>query len=219
MNKYSREFVLKLRKTEECKIMPDEIVKIQPKITLTIIKTTLSWRPPRKENQWANIKVDVKRITSILNKLTDSNYDKFVEETKTFNYADSLVVKFLFKKILSEPFFSEIYANFCFDLELLHPILRETCLEEFTNNRNKNIGQFIAELYKLGLITNISDYISILLADLTEQNLEVLWKIIMTAGPKDPIFESVILFLKSIMPSYSKRYQFIIMDLTDATKK
>lgn len=158
---------------------------------------------------------DIKRITAILNKISNDNYDKMIEEAKTFNYADPEVVAIIFKKILSEPFFSDIYARFCNDLTDLHDIINKDCIIEFNKTKHKNIGKFIGELYKIGLINNIDSYLNILLTDIDENKLETLCKIINTIGNKDPIFNNIIKILDSMKSKFSPRYRFMILDVIE----
>jgi hypothetical protein len=158
---------------------------------------------------------DIKRITAILNKISDENFDKMVEETKTFNYADPEVVTVIFKKILAEPFFCDVYAKFCESLENLHDIINERCIIEFNKTKHKNLGKFIGELYKLDLLDNLDSFIDALLDNIDEPKLETLCKIITTIGVKDKMFVDIIVHLNLIKAKFGPRHKFMILDIVE----
>jgi len=174
-------------------------------------KTEKQWvrvgtKNPWKDNQtqiesvertvmYSNVPPDIKRMTGILNKLTAANYDKMVEDTKTFNYSSPEVVSIIFKKIILEPYFSEIYSKFCKKLIGLHQLINDLCIDEFKKNKHKNLVQFIGELYKLDLINDLNSFINVFTEDITEENLEMLSKLISTIGPANPIFIELIQYL------------------------
>lgn len=228
---YSKTFMLKSQNLEISKICPNEIRCLE----IEIININL---PPEflsdnhghqsRKNKWDKDKhfktktvinslpPDIKRITAILNKITDDNYDKMVEEAKTFNYADPEVVTVIFKKILAEPFFSETYANFCNSLENLHDIINERCIIEFNKTKHKNLGIFIGELYKLNLLNDLDSFLKVLLDDIDEAKLETLCKIIITIGIKNKKFVNIIAKLDSIKAKFGSRHKFMIMDIVEA---
>ncbi len=173
--------------------------------------------PPSKPRtaMMSSLPPDIKRITAILNKISDENYDKMVEEAKTFNHADPEVVTVIFKKILAEPFFSDVYAKFCNSLEDLHEIINERCIIEFNKTKHKNLGKFIGELYKLDLLDDLDSFINTLLDHIDEPKLETLCKIITTIGMKDPIFTQIIIDLNLMKTKFSSRYKFMILDIVE----
>lgn len=171
------------------------------------------------ENSWKNslqlIPLDIKHINSILNKLTEENYDKLLEETKTFDYTNPNIVKKIFNKVLSEPFFSKIYSKFCKDLHNLHPLLKEMYINEFKENKHKNLAIFIGELYNIDLIDDLTDFIEELEDDLTEKNIEILCTLIKTVGVHNSEFVDIINKLDSIKNTLSSRYKFMILDIIE----
>lgn len=208
---------------EECRHLsnecPDEIKKLGISIEINDIP-----RPSKRNHNWERNKSiplkertvikalppDIKRITGILNKISEDNYDKMVSEALTFNYADPEVVGVIFKKIINEPFYSNIYAKFCKSLVELHSIINERCIIEFNKTKHKNLGKFIGELYLLKLINNLDIYIDELMNNIDEQKLETLCKIISTVGINH--FKELSIKLDSIKTNFSNRYRFMIMD-------
>ena len=158
---------------------------------------------------------DIKRITVILNKISDDNYDKMVEEAKTFNHIDPEVVTVIFKKILAEPFFSDVYAKFCNSLEDMHEIINERCIIEFNKTKHKNLGKFIGELYKLDILEDLDSFLDALMDDIDEAKLETLCKIINTIGVKNEIFKDIIAELDLIKSKFGSRHKFMILDIVE----
>lgn len=233
---YSKAFMIKSQSLEISKLCPNEIscLKIEiENITLPselrvdqnqglrknrTDRTPAKWErcPPIKAKTVINqLPPDIKRITAILNKISDENYDKMVEEAKTFNHADPEVVTVIFKKILAEPFFSDIYAKFCNSLEDLHDIINERCIIEFSKTKHKNLGKFIGELYKLDLLDDLDSFLDILLDNIDEQKLETLCKIITTIGVKNEIFTDIIAKLDLTKSKFGPRHRFMIMDVIE----
>jgi len=236
---YSRSFVLKALLLDQAQICPEEIsslnIDIQNKplemeheqrrnqeinnrigrrwirgIQQAHVQTEIL---KRTTNMWNNQPPDIKRITGILNKLNSENYD----EAKTFNYSAPEVVSVIFKKAVAEPFFSDLYAKFCYDLNELHTFIFELCADEFAKNRHKNLGKFIGELFKLQLISDLNIFVDVLLNDLIETNLEILCKIMITINIKDPMFTDIVLHLDSLKHDFKPRYKFMIQDLVESS--
>ena len=214
--------MLKAQNLEISKICPSEIQNLNIKIVSVDITpdTQKQWirgvqLKSKKEKWCSNFPPDVKRIKAILNKLTEENYHKLLEETKTFNYSDPQVVTIIFKKIIADPFYCNLYSKFCKDLVGLHDLIPDMCIEEFNVNRHVNLARFIGELYKIDLIFDLNSYVEILLEDLTEQNLEVLCKIIVVIGVTNPIFEEIINYLGNVKNKFNNRHRFMIMDIID----
>lgn len=240
---YSKSFVVNVRSLEISNLCPREISCLGIEIYNTNLPDNLKnqtsndnrkndFKSKRKINQLGKWEKDkercplptktiinllppnIKRITGILNKISENNYDKMIEETKTFNYAGPEVVTVIFKKILTEPFFSDVYAKFCNSLVDLHDIINERCIIEF-KTKHKNLGKFIGELYKLGLLSDLNSFMDILLDDTNEVKLETLCKIITTIGIKNPIFKKIIEELIYIGSKFSPRHRFMILDISE----
>lgn len=231
---YSRSFMLKAQNLEISKICPVEVQDLK----IFILNKNLILPPQpqpkrwirgipqvplpvesikRTENVWlSKLPPDIKRITSILNKLNAENYDKLLCEAKSFNYSAPEVVSVVFKKALAEPFFSDLYARFCWDLVELHTFILELCADEFTKNKHKNLGKFIGELFKFHLVADLNLFVDVLLDDLSETNLEILCKIITTINVKDVMFTDIILHLDSLKNDFKPRYKFMIIDLVES---
>ncbi len=229
---YSKAFMMKCKELTICSVCPEEIFMLEINIENVSLPTELKidtkvdldkrkWikgrgqAPVQVSKPWANIPPDVKRITGILNKLSEENCDKMIQEAKTFNHTDPEVISFIFKKILTEPFFSDLYAKFCESLETLHDLINEYCIIEFKKTNNKNLGKFIGELYKLKLITNLDIFLKVLTDDINESKFETLCKMIMTVGATDKIFKKSIEYLDSIRMQFSPRYRFMILNIKE----
>lgn len=227
--------MIKARELEISKVLPEELLALNiilEYVTFKIDKN-IKWQRGKSFNEikpfndgelkkcnnpWKGddkIPIDVKHITSILNKLTEENYENLLKDTMTFNYSNPVIVKKIFKKVLGEPFFAGIYSKFCKDLVDLHPILKELYITEFNENRHKNLAVFIGELYKIGLIDNLDTFINCLLGELNDSNLEILCKLITTIGKTDKHFKDTLPHLNSIKNSFSSRYKFMIMDIIE----
>jgi hypothetical protein len=209
LNIYTKEDIIKYKNTAICKIVPDEILKMNIIITRPIQHD--SWSPQTKPL----IKTDLKRITEILNKLSEENFTQFLEETKTFEYSDPQVVKIIFKKAMNEPFYSELYANFCYKLDKVHKYIKDMCVSEFNNNKNKSLSQFIGHLYKLNIINKLDEFVDILNEDLNDANIEILCKLITIVGPQNSQFNDILKHLDNIKLTLSLKTKFMIMDVID----
>lgn len=230
---YSKAFMIRSQQLDIAKSCPVEINKLNieiERIGIVIINKP-KYQPVHKweRRQPAPVPIrtkpiinqlppDLKRITGILNKISDDNYDKMIAEAKTFNYASPEVVGIIFKKIMAEPFFSDLYAQLCKSLENLREVINEKCLIEFNKNKHKNLGKFIGELYKLGILDDINSFVDTLLDNMGEQELETLCKIITTIGAKNKMFSEIIKYLDTIKSNFSARYKFMIMDLVDGSQ-
>lgn len=229
---YSKSFMIKSQTLDISKICPNEISCLKIEIENTTLppelridnqfqqkrRTDKKWErcPPAKAKTIINsLPPDIKRIIGILNKISDENYDKMVEEAKTFNHSDPEVVTVIFKKILAEPFFSDIYARFCNSLEDLHEIINERCIIEFNKTKHKNLGKFIGELYKLDLLDDLDSFLDALLDNIDEPKLETLCKIITTIGIKNDIFTKIIRNLDLIKTKFGSRHKFMILDIVE----
>jgi hypothetical protein len=232
---YSIPFMNRVRNIEISKICPIEIINLQIKIDYLPLKHDKHTRWPRGKvshqpiiediqlhtcvDPWKKaddrIPIDIKYITSVLNKITIENYDKMLAETLTFNYSNPDVVMKLFKKVLGEPFFSGIYAKLCKDLVDLHPLIKELCIQEFTAKKHKNLAVFIGELYKVGLVDNLSSFIDVLMEDLNDLNLEILCTLMKTIGINSECFAQIMKYLRTVLNTYKPRFRFMIMDILE----
>lgn len=241
---YSRPTLLKIKELEQCKFIVKEIKVIDSTIIVEKqpppfienhnrrhnnrrhnnnrrrINIPLKPTKPlvRAENAWIRDDkppTDIKRIKGILNKLSAENKNSMVKETKSIEYSDPEVVSIIFAVALGQPFFSEVYAQFCLGLNDLHQLIKEMCLDEFDKNRHKNLCRFIGELYKLRLIEDLGSFVELLTDDLCGENLEILCELVNVVGAQDPQFEEIVNHLYSIKNDYSARYKFMIMDVYD----
>ncbi len=173
-----------------------------------------AWVPDHEDKE-KKPKTDIKKIRGILNKLSENNKESLLAETQAIEYTDPEVVSIIFKKAVAEPFFSELYAQFCLGLTNLHELIRCLCTEEFGKIRNKNLCRFVGELYKLRLIEDLESFVDFLKEDLNDKNLEILCELIITVNPKDPQFSPIISELYEHKANYSTRLKFMIMDVYD----
>lgn len=161
------------------------------------------------------IPIDAKRINNILNKLTESNYDKLLEETRSFDYKTPEIVTRIFRKVVSEPFFAKLYSRLCKDLEEIHGILESMYVAEFASNKSKNLGIFIAELFCVGLVRDISVFTNELESNLDEKNLEILCALITRVGITNHLFKKDIKLLRSVQNNFTPRFRFMILDIIE----
>lgn len=238
--KYTRDFILELKDSEECKIKSRFLEKYELKLTnkktkhndrwekgVKLSKNELHTEPIKRiENAWKPSivveKPDIKRITGILNKLSVNNKDNLLKETQSIAYTDPEVVSIIFKKAVSEPFYSQLYAQFCYGLTKLHEFIKIMCVDEFNKLKNKNLCKFIGELYKLNLISDLESFVNVLKCDLSkdtvakelkEKNIEILCELIITVNPQHDEFSSIINELYISKNTYSPKYKFMIMDV------
>lgn len=244
---YSKVDMLKIQTLWESSVCPEEIKvlnfkletapfpelkTIEAKVARKNCRDGRDGRDGREGNSWrityveqppnpiifSSLGADVKRVRSILNKICENNYAELIKETKTFNYASPEVVTAIFDKIMTEPFFSDIYARFCKDLEKLHDIVDVWYIAEFNKTKHKNLGKFVGELFKLGIIdlTNCLDTLMTgIRDDHTESYIETFKCIVMTVGAKHTIFTIAIEELDEMKNTFTPRYKFMVMDLVD----
>lgn len=187
----------------------DVRVRFEREQSERLVRGANAWVPDTKP------KTDIKKIRGILNKLSETNKDTLLKETQNIEYTDPEVVSIIFKKAVSEPFFSELYAHFCLGLTKLHSLIRGLCTEEFGKIRDKNLCRFVGELYKLKLIEDLQSFVNLLKEDLDDTNIEILCELINTVDPKDPQFSQIIDELYDKRSDYSARFKFMIMDVYD----
>lgn len=163
---------------------------------------------------------DVKEVQSLLNKISAKNEKQIVEQIKFLNYTSPEIVKLIFKKAVNEPFFSEIYARMCQKLKKIRPLIQEMCTEQFKLNKNKNLCNFIGELYRKKIIISIHGILNDLTDEteeikLVETNVDILCELITIVGPKRGVFDNSFVFLSENKGNLTRRFQFKIMDVED----
>lgn len=177
----------------------------------------------KSENAWKVDKDDVsdgKIIKGILNKLSVENYNIMIKQVVSINYTSPNVVDEIFNKAVTEPYFSDMYARFCMDLVDLHDLIREMCEEQFRKKKHKNLCKFIGELYKLKIITELTQFTDVLYSDIdtNHENLEILCKLITTVGVDNEQFEEILIQLDETKEFFKPRFKFMIMDVLDLNK-
>jgi len=166
---------------------------------------------------------DTKEVRSLLNKLTFKNEKEIIEKIGFLNYTSPDIVEMIFKKAVTEPFFSEVYARLCVKLKELRPLIQEMCTDQFKLNKSKNLCNFIGELYRKKILISIHGIINELTIDNlelnpTETNIDILCELITVVGPKRGVFDNSFVFLneqKNKIKWLSKRHQFKILDVED----
>lgn len=187
-------------------VVMKELSKKDKNVFSDQVELKMSDNPWKASHMFENEKDDSQTITSILNKLTNNNIDKFISEVLLLNYADPKIVDIIFTKSVKEPAFGEIYAKFCSKLPNIHVIINNMCVEQFNTKKHKNMCTFIASLYRLNIIgvANINRFIDILFDDLTDSNLDILCTLLISADPKDKNFKGALKKLEEA------KQQFII---------
>uniref|UniRef100_A0A8C5HQD9 MIF4G domain-containing protein n=1 Tax=Gouania willdenowi TaxID=441366 RepID=A0A8C5HQD9_GOUWI len=152
------------------------------------------------------------QFRSILNKLTPQKFEKLMTQIQmlTIDTEERLkgVIDLTFEKAISEPAFSEIYANMCSFLNGLEvqseenpgcqadfrKLLLKRCQKEFEKDKDANeedkqrvreeLEDFVGELFKLQMIREVimHDCIMKLLKNHDDQSLEALCKLLSTIG-------------------------------------
>lgn len=159
---------------------------------------------------------DIKEVQSLLNKITLKNEKEVVERIKFLNYTSPEIVKLIFKKAVSEPFFSGIYARMCQKLNKLRLLIQDMCTEQFKVNKNKNLCNFIGELYRKKIIISIHGILDDLMStENLETNIDILCELITVVGPKRGVFDKSFEFLSKNKETLSRRFQFKVMDVED----
>lgn len=229
---YSRNFLLKLRDHEMC-VEKSQLLK-DIDLTQTVLKqprkrsnrpSDREWqRAPepkpivRGENAWVavggeKLRSDVEKMRTILNKLSDENKDKLIQEASKLKYTSPEIVQEIFQKAVAEMFFSEVYSELCFKLPNIHQQLVELCEFEFFKEPSKELAKFIGELYKMHIIKHLHRYVTFLVDK--KEYLDILAELILTVGPQHEMFSDIIDDLYEDRDSYSMKHKFLIMNLND----
>lgn len=182
-----------------------------------------------------------KQVVSILNKLSESNFDTLstellcaaVEDVRNDENLTLILAKSVLNKALSERNHQRLYAETWRKLLNVHPMaqklasqMMDLCLREYQKPRSKNSGiaamKWIAELCKKKTL-NSQDTVHKILGDMfvdcqKEENVELWCKLIeMLKSTVDTAkyFQQ----LNKLKKQFSSRTRFIIMDLEDLKKR
>lgn len=166
-------------------------------------KINMRSRDPNKEND--------RKVLSLLNKISSTNYKKILAEIKKIELNVG-IIDLIFKKIVAEPFYINLYINLCNDLDI-NDILNEKWEEEFKIHKHKNLTKFMSKLYLNGVVNDIKPLFEILTKDLNEENLEILVLFIKEIGKDREEFADNIKYLVSIKDTFKPRFKFMIMDI------
>jgi len=202
-------------------VMIDDSKKHEPFVLEKIESSENAWKPVKLDITIP--KPDIKQITGILNKISKENFEKMLLETLSLNYKHPDIIDLIFTKSVSNVHHSDLYAEYCNRLDL-KDLLNEMCLEQFNLKKHKNLCKFIGSLYKIGLITLIDPFTSLLITDLHGMingitNLELLLELIKTIGPENKEFVFILKHLDAIKETFSVRLKFAIMDVLDKVPK
>lgn len=176
----------------------------------------IAWKPVfnefgRRES------TNIKKIKGILNKLTSENVDILVKEMQILNYADVEIVQIIFNKMISETFYSNVYADFCEQLKDIHQILLDLCNKEFNANKSKNLCHFLGSIYKKGILRETDLNIYILQLENIEseewiQYIEYLCVLLRSSGKSENNYLTNIYNTYKTNNKVPKRIIFLIMD-------
>jgi len=101
-------------------------------------------------------------MRSMLNKMTQKTYQKFVNSTKELTYESPEIISMIFKKIVEDQTNTEVYVNFCTELYDM-TIFSDICLEQFTiSSKQKELCKFIASLYNKAVIHDLQVYVNLI---------------------------------------------------------
>lgn len=166
----------------------------------------------RIDKSWSRsvntISVDMKKINSIFNKITDDNYDQLLLEIKTIDYGSPEILGVVFKKILVVHGFANICSRLCFDLPDIHGFISEECEREFGKCKSKGLIIFIANLHKYEFV-DANEYIIKLYREDAEINQNL---------PSDINIEYMCLFI-SILGNKTHRLKRIYDELYSLRNK
>jgi hypothetical protein len=169
----------------------------------TLVSSENSWAKSLSMDQGNN-----KIVISILNKLTESNYDKLVSEISGVPYKETKIVEILFNKAVAEPGFIHLYTRFCQDLDL-NSLINDICVSQFKLKKHPNLIKFICSLNKIGIIKDLRVFIDVLLEDLSDTNIELLIVILKINGSNG--YTDIVDILKGMV--LKPRLKFMLMDV------
>lgn len=182
-----------------------------------------------------------KQVRSILNKLSESNFDTLstellcaaVEDVRNDESLTKILTRALFNKAISERNYQRLYAETWRKLLNVHPMsqtlasqMMDQCLQEYNRPRSKNSGlmtmKWIAELCKKKTF-NSQDIAKKVLGDMfvdsqNDQKVELWCKLIeslKTNVDTAKYFQQ----LNKLKTKFSSRIRYKIMDLEDLKKR
>jgi len=197
--------------------------------------------PKRKVERNRMRPVFRKQVISILNKLSESNFDTLsteilcsaVEDVRNDEQRSMTLVKAVFNKALNDVEQQTMYAEVWRKLLNVHPMAKkmgnqmmQVCLREYSKPRHKNAGlgtmKWIAQICKKKVFKS-EDTVHKILSDMfidnqREQNVELWCKLIeelKSTVDTSKYFPQ----LKKLKTKYSARIRFMIMDLEDLKQR
>jgi len=182
-----------------------------------------------------------KQVVSILNKLTESNFDTLstellcsaVEDVRNDDHMSMTLVKCLFNKALNQVEHQKLYADVWRKLLNVHPMsqklesqMMQVCLYEYSKPRHKKAGIFamkwVAQLCKKKISTS-EEIVHKILSDMfiddqREEKVE-LWCKLIEALKQTINTNKYFPQLKKLKTKFSARIRFMIMDLEDLKQR
>lgn len=199
-------------------------------------------RMPKRKVERNRMRAPFRRhIVSILNKLTDSNFDTLstdllcsaVEDIRNDEHLSQQLVKSIFSKALQSSLPQNLYAEMWRKLLNVHPMaqtlanqMMDACLSEYRKPRHKDAGietmKWIAELCKKK--TDISnDMVHKILSDMFDENQSEekveLWCKLIESLKSTVDTSRYFPQLNKLKKKFSARTRFMIMDLEDLKKR
>lgn len=182
-----------------------------------------------------------KQVISILNKLSETNFETLstellcsaVEDVRNDEHRSMTLVKAVFNKAVNDADQQKMYAELWRKLLKVHPMaqkmgnqMMQVCLLEYTKPRHKNASidamKWIAEICKKKVF-KAEDTVHKILSDMfiddqREQSVE-LWCKLIEALKSTVNTSKYFPQLKKLKTKYSARIRFMIMDLEDLKQR
>jgi len=182
-----------------------------------------------------------KQVVSILNKLSESNFDTLstellcsaVEDVRSDEHMSMTLVKAVFNKALNDVESQKMYAEIWRKLLNVHPMsqkmasqMMSICLLEYSKPRHKNAGvgtmKWISQICKKKILKS-EDIVHKILSDMfidnqREEKVE-LWCKLIEALKSTVNTEKYFPQLKKLKTKFSARIRFMIMDLEDLKQR
>jgi len=182
-----------------------------------------------------------KQVVSILNKLSEANFDTLstellcsaVEDIRNDEHMANTLVKAVFNKALSEVSLQKLYAEVWRKLLNVHPMsqklavqMQQVCFLEYTKPRHKNASvgmmKWIAQLCKKKILKS-EDIAHKILSEMfkddqNEASVE-LWCKLIEALKSTVDTNKYFPQLNKLKTKYSARIRFMIMDLEDLKQR
>lgn len=212
---YSYNFLLKIKDLDECKIKHKSLNCIDLSIFIEKHPINIPSANAYKIKD-INEKTDIEEIKLILNKLNKDNISLLIKQTQNIKYTNPDIVSIIFKSAVLQPYYSEVFANYCLGLKNIHKYIKDLCFQEYSKLKKKELIRFIGHLYKLNIINdNELNLIIDDLSDICENNLEILLELTIIIDVTKKEFNNIINKYNDKKNIFSKRHKFMIMDLTD----